>query len=239
MNQKIFSFLIVVLTLSVGLQAQQSLQITFQDTLVEGNAWVDGDLAGYAVVKNISNLPVEVAFKRIDENYTELTDSNAICWGLCFTTNISQNPVSFNRTIQPGATDTAIVHVYPDLDGYTRDGFIDYVLFDYYNPTDSVAFRINFKVNGQPLSQEELAGPSLSVYPNPVRDLLKVNYDLAFGEEAQFELINLVGSKVLSQTLDATKNYTEVDLSALRSGVYLYTLRVNGNLEISKKLVIE
>lgn len=239
MIRKIFSSLIVIFTLSIGLQAQQSLQIVFQDTLVEGNAWVDGDLAGYAVVKNVSQLPLEVAFKRIDANYTELTDSNAICWGLCFTTNISQNPVSFNRTIQPGETDTAIVHVYPDLDGYTRTGFIDYVLFDYYNPDDSIAFRIDFKVNGQPLGQEELRKPSVSVYPNPATDLLNVNYELAPGAKAQFELINIVGSKVLSAELDSRRSHTEIDLTNLNSGVYFYTLKVNGELAVSKKLVIK
>lgn len=239
MIRKIFSTLIVFSTLTIGAQAQQSLEITWQDTLVEGNAWVDGDLAGYAVVKNISSLPVEVAFKRIDANYTALTDSNAICWGLCFTTNISQNPVSFNRTIQPGATDTAIVHVYPDLDGYTRDGFIDYVLFDYYNPTDSVAFRIDFKVNGQPLNLVEAPKASLSVYPNPAKDFLKINYQVNSSDEAKFELINIVGARVLSKRLDAQKNKAEVDLSTLKPGVYFYTLKVNGSLQVSKKLVIE
>ena len=239
MIRKIFSALIVISTLSLGLRAQQSLQITFQDTLVVGNAWVDGDIAGYAIVKNVSNLPVEVALRRIDGNYNELTDSNAICWGLCFTTNISQNPPSFNRTIQPNGTDTAIMHVYPDLDGYTRSGPIDYVLFDYYNTTDSVAFRVNYQVNGVPLSIQELNKPSLSVYPNPAHDYLKVNYNLGSGEKAQFELINLVGSRVFSQDLNASDSEIEIDVRDLNAGIYFYTLKVNGELAVSKKLVIK
>ncbi len=236
--KKITLVLSVLLSGSLFLQAQQSLQITFQDTLVVGNAWVDNDLAGYAIVENVSNLPVEVALRRIDANYTELTDSNAICWGLCFTTNISQNPPSFNRTIQPGGTDTAIVHVYPDLDGYTRDGFIDYVLFDYYNPTDSVAFRVNFRVDGVPLSQAEFKNPEVSVYPNPADDFLRVKYDVNSNADNRFELINLVGARVYQTTLDAQQNEMEVDLSALNPGVYFYSLKSDGEVMVSKKLVI-
>lgn len=220
------------------MQAQQSLQIMSQDSLVVGNAWVDGDISGYAVVQNVSNLPVEVALKRIDANYTELTDSNAICWGLCFTTNISQNPPSYNKTIQPGETDTAYLHVYPDLDGYTRDGFIDYVLFDYYNPTDTVGFRVNYKVNGQPLGVQELRKPEISVYPNPADDFLRVQYTVKSGADNSFELINLVGAKVYQQKLDAQQSELELDLSALNPGVYFYTLKSDGEALVSRKLVI-
>lgn len=228
----------LLLTSSFFLQAQQSLQITYQDTLVTGNAYTDGDLPGYAIVKNVSAVPVEVALRRIDANYTELTDSNAICWGLCFTTNISQNPVSYNRTIQPGATDTAIVHVYPDKDGFTRDGFIDYVLFDYYNPTDSVAFRVNFRVDGKPLNLQEIIKPEISVYPNPADDFLRVQYQVKPNSQSSFELINILGARVYQRELDAQQSEIELDLSSLNAGVYFYTLKSEGEVKISRKLVI-
>lgn len=236
MNKKI-TLLALALFLSAGLlKAQLSLEIIHQDSTIVGNAWSDGDLPAHAVVKNISGLPVEVALKRIDGNYNELTDSNAICWGLCFTTNISQNPPSFNRTLQPGATDTAILHVYPDRDGYTRSGPIQYVLFDYYNPSDSVAFTVNYQVNGVPLSQKEVAKPELSVYPNPADDFLRVQYEVT--KDASFELINLVGAKVYSTRLDAQSTEMELDLSNLNPGVYFYTLKSEGKVVISRKLVI-
>jgi len=228
----------LLLCTSFMVNGQQSLQIVTQDSLVVGNAWTDGDLPGYAIVKNVSALPVEVALRRVDENYTELTDSNAICWGLCFTTNISQNPPSYNRTIQPGATDTAILHVYPDKDGFTRDGFIDYVLFDYYNPTDSVAFRMNFRVDGKPLSEAEVSKPEISVYPNPADDFLRVQYQVSSGSKNSFELINLVGARVYQTELNAQQNEMELDLSKLNPGVYFYSLKSDGEVIMSKKLVI-
>ena len=232
---------LLLLTICFGLTSvqAQSLQILkLADSTVVGNAWVDGDINTYAVVQNVSQLPVEVAFKRIDANYTELTDSNAICWGLCFTHDISQNPPGFNRVLQPGQTDTAIVHVYPDLDGYTRTGFIDYVLFDYFSPSDSVAFRVNYQVNGRPLSISETVKPELSVYPNPADDFLRIQYEVSAGSKAQFELINLVGAKVFETKLNSQSTEMEIDLSSLNPGVYFYTLKIDGEVNISKKLVI-
>lgn len=238
MTKKITLIAVLCFGLLSSSFAQLSLTIIQQDTLVTGNAWVDNDLAAYAVVENVGALPVEVALRRIDENYTTLTDSNAICWGLCFTTNISQNPASFNRVIQPGGTDTAIVHVYPDLDGYANSGAIQYVLFDYFNTTDSVAFTVNFEVTGI-LSEPEFDKPELNVYPNPAEDFLRIQYQVASNSKASFELINLVGARVFQQNLDANANELEIDLSDLNGGVYFYTLKVDGEVNISKKLVIK
>lgn len=235
--KKITVLLLVITTAFSGLRAQ-SLQMVKYDTLVVGNAWTDGDINTYAVVQNVSALPVEVALKRIDANYTELTDSNAICWGLCFTTNISQSPASFNRTIQPGETDTAIVHVYPDKDGYTRTGFIDYVLFDYYNPTDSVSFRVHYRVDGRPLAIQEQAKPDVSVYPNPADDFLRVQYQVGKGKDNTFELINLVGATVYQTALSADQTEIQLDLSDIRPGVYFYVLKGDGEVQMCKKLVV-
>lgn len=231
---------ILLLAITAGFSSlnAQSLQMVKFDTLVVGNAWTDGDINTYAVVKNISPLPVEVALKRIDANYTELTDSNAICWGLCFTTGISQNPPSYNRIIQPGETDTAIVHVYPDKDGYTRTGFIDYVLFDYYNPTDSVGFRVNYRVDGKPLTINEEVKPNVSVYPNPADDFLRVQYEVGTTSENTFELINLVGATVYQTKLNADQTEVQLDLSDIRPGVYFYVLKGDGEVQMCKKLVI-
>lgn len=233
--------LLFLLMLSVSLFAQNSLQVVKFDTLVQGNAWVDGDIFGYAVVKNVGSIPIEVAFKRIDENYTELTDSNAICWGLCFTTNISVNPPSFNRVIQPGETDTAITHVYPDLDGYTRSGSITYVFFDYFNPSlDTVAYTVNYQVNGVPLSQPELSRePTLSVYPNPTSEKIQVSYSAIGSSPAQFELLNIVGARVYARALENTNGEFTLPVGDLSPGVYFYTLSSKGQKLISKKLIVK
>ncbi|MCR9154952.1 MAG: T9SS type A sorting domain-containing protein [Bacteroidetes bacterium] len=228
----------LLLSTVFAVQAQQSLQIVSLDSIVVGNAYTDRDISGYAVIENISSVAVEVAFKRFDANYTELTDSNAICWGLCFTSSTSQNPPSFNKVLQPGDRDTAIYYVYPDQDGFTRDGFIDYSLFDYFNPSDSAGFRVNFRVDGKPLSQVELNKPTVSVYPNPADDFLIVQYQVSSSTKNTFELINLVGARVYHTNLDAQQNELEMDLTNLNPGIYFYSLKSDGEVLISKKLVI-
>lgn len=238
--KKFILSLILVPALFVSVLAQNSLQVDYYDTLVVGDATTTRDLYGIAIVKNVSSLPVEVAFKRIDRNYTALTDSNAICWGLCFTTDISVSPPAFNRILQPGESDTASMHVYPDGDGYTRTGDITYVFFDYFNPgVDTAAFTVSFKVEGQPIGlAEERSKAQMSVFPNPARNFINLNYQLGQAQSAQFELLNLAGAKVLTRTLNENNGQLRLSTENLPAGVYFYHLKINGKALVTKKLVI-
>ncbi len=217
----------------------QSLIVEQYDSLIVGDATTDNDIYSYSAVKNVSNDSVLVGFKRIDGNYNALTDSNAICWGICFIPSISIAPASFAQWIQPNDTAIAITHVYPDQDGYTREGDITYVFYNINDVNDTVDYTVTYKVNGIPLSNEEFERPSISVYPNPAQDFLNVNYSLGAGESGRFEMINLVGSKVYSTELSKEQSQLEINLSQLKAGVYFYSLRVNGETAISKKLVIK
>jgi hypothetical protein len=236
---KKFFLLMGIVFLNLGLVAQ-SLEILSFDTLVVGDATTSNDIFGYAVVRNNSSITQDVRFKRIDANYNALTDSNAICWGLCFTPNISVSPPAFTRQIAPGATDTAITHVYPDLDGFTREGSISYVFFNAFDPTDAITYSVKYRVEGMPIGQPELeAQTNLSVYPNPAQDIIRVDYRLGQSRQANFELINMVGSRVFSKTLQQSEGRFQLDLSQLSSGIYFYTLKTGSEVLHSRKLVVE
>lgn len=220
----------------------QSLQVTHLDSVVMGNAHHAGDIEGISVVKNISSDTLEVRFRRIDGNYNALTDSNAICWGLCFTTNISVSPLSFTKSMAPGARDTAITHVYPDKDGVGRTGSITYVYFVENSPTDSVAYSVRYEVTPD-LSTRELMPErrtSLEVFPNPAtQGNAQLDYELAnTTTAATFEMLNLVGEVVLRRSLEAKEGQLRLDLRGLAPGVYYYTLKQEGKSLSTKKLVI-
>lgn len=229
---------LILLFGSLSLSAQ-SLKMYSFDTLVVGDATTDGDIYGYATVENVSNIPIDVRFKRIDGNYNALTDSNAICWSLCFRPDISVSPLAFTRTLQPGDTGISITHVYPDRDGFTRQGDITYVFFNQYDASDSVAYTVTYRVNGQPIGLKEVQKPSVQIYPNPVQGHARVNFDLAGQSSGSFELINLVGSKVFQRNLRSETGYFELPVQRLSAGVYFYTLRSGGQVITTKKLVIE
>lgn len=220
----------------------QSLQVTYIDSLIMGNAYNDGDIEGISIVENTSSDTLEVRFKRIDGNYNALTDSNAICWGLCFTTNISVSPISFTRTIEPGGTDTAITHVYPDQDGIGRTGSITYVYFVKDAPNDSVAYSVRYEVTPDLSTQEraEENRSKLEIFPNPVNQgAAQLDYELANTvTEGSFEMLNLVGEVVLRRSLENKKGKLRLDLNNFAPGVYYYRLKQEGKSLSTRKLII-
>ncbi len=235
--------LTLVLAFTYTLSAQ-SLQIVTSksQTKVTGNAYTTNDLKADAVVKNISPVPVTILVKRIDRNYTNLTDSNAICWGLCFTPDISVSPVAFARTLQPDEESELgdfSAHVYPDLDGQYATGDITYVFFDMEDPQDSVAFTISYEVTPD-FSVAELEEPlELSVYPNPASTSFTINYDLGNNNSANFELVNVVGKTVYSTQLDRLASKKEVNVSQFTPGVYFYRLKNQGETLLTRKVIIK
>lgn len=234
----------IVLTLfslfaGAGLLAQ-SLQVVYLDSLVQGHAMTDGDISGIAVVENISADTVDVRLKRLDMNYNALTDSNAICWGLCFTPNISVSPPSFTRSIPPGEKDTAILHVYPDKDGRNRSGTITYVFFLSGTPNDSVAFNIEYEVlRDLSQAQFQVTAPRLEVYPNPVSGAqAQFRYHLPSGQEAYLEVRNLVGKTLVRRPLLRREGTFTLPTRGWAEGIYLYSLEMGGKILETKKMII-
>lgn len=214
----------------------QNLQLTFQDTAIVSNANSSAELVGYAYLKNNSGQDMDVMAKRIDKSYTVLTDSNAICWaGGCYIPSISQSP--FSLSIPAGATVTDFsAHVYPEGDGVVSAGPIRYVFFDENNPSDSVSFIINFAVT-QNFSIEEKFLPTVSVFPNPAKDFLKVELKNVNSNNAQFELIDMLGNRVFSKNIEGQRNF-ELDLSNVARGIYFYALKQDNITIATKKLVV-
>lgn len=236
--------LCILLSLAATYGSAQSLQIvsTLSDTLSEGNATTENDMESYIVVKNISSNPIDILVKRIDRNYNALTDSNAICWGICFAPDVSVAPSSFKQTLQPGEESGKydfVGHVYPDMDGIAREGDITYVFFDINNPNDSAAHTVTYKTT-QNFSVGESAGQNLvSVFPNPANDNVQVKYDLNRASKGSFELRNIVGSVVYQKNLKSSENSFSLNVSGLSPGVYFYVLKSSEKVLSTKKLVIK
>jgi PKD repeat protein len=78
----------------------------------------------------------------------------------------------------------------------------------------------------------ESAASSISVYPNPVKDVLNIESSMNI-QEVQF--VNLIGQVMKSQSTDARK--VVVNTSDLSSGVYTLKIKIN-NVFVNKKIVV-
>lgn len=244
--------LLLLIGLCGGILSAQSLGVYKADTLVVGDASATSDLVAKIQVKNISNSAVDVKVKRLDRNYNNLTDSNAVCWDICFQPDVSLSLTSI--TIQPGEVTSEGLfsgHVYPDKDGTSRKGPITYVFFDENNPSDSMAFTINYAVSDTMSGQQAFTQSfptvglvesnlksELKVYPNPASDELNVAYSLAQGKN-QFEIVSLLGKTVYKKNLEENSGKITLNLSRLDGGIYFYLLRHNGETMLTRKLIVE
>ncbi|OIQ20364.1 MAG: hypothetical protein BM549_10225 [Lacinutrix sp. MedPE-SW] len=82
------------------------------------------------------------------------------------------------------------------------------------------------------LSTENFENTEFSVYPNPASNGF-VNITTASNEAINVSVFDVLGKKVLSQTIN-----NRLNVSSLKSGVYILNLNQNG-ATTTKKLVIK
>jgi subtilisin family serine protease len=81
---------------------------------------------------------------------------------------------------------------------------------------------------------------SFSIYPNPFSDNATVNYDLSSLKfsNAELHITDMIGKQLKSIPLSGKKNSVTVSRSDLKSGVYFYSLIIDGKTVKTDKLVI-
>jgi uncharacterized protein YjdB len=80
---------------------------------------------------------------------------------------------------------------------------------------DGVSGSANISISGQAISVEDIAGKSLTLYPNPVSNRL---YIKNAGSISSFEIINLDGK--LMMKVQNNKDVISIDVSTLARGIY-------------------
>ena len=88
-------------------------------------------------------------------------------------------------------------------------------------------FVDNIQISNEPLSIEDVDGEVLSIFPNPVKDVLTINYDKAI---SQIDVYDVYGKLV--------KTFTTVDnsinVSDLASGVYMLNMQTEDGIVVRK-----
>jgi len=72
----------------------------------------------------------------------------------------------------------------------------------------------------------------IQLYPNPVTDILRLEYSGVLQGKVAVEIIDLSGRKVRTITLDT--QVTSIDMSSLINGVYILKISANGYCQVQK-----
>lgn len=78
-----------------------------------------------------------------------------------------------------------------------------------------------------------------TAYPNPASGFTNFDYQLSDkAKDARITLSDVFGSVIQEHKLSAQENKLKVNTSLLASGVYFYTLSLDGKMIITKKLIV-
>lgn len=186
-------------------------------------------------VKNIGSKAIDVKVKLYVKQM--LSGSSATyCWNVnCYDIS-SLNPDAASTI---NAADTA-KEFHCDFDPKGNYGTTEFMFtfFNKSNPNDSATVTINYEIN-EPTgikSFEELA-KSINTYPNPVNNLLYINYNFKAENKYTISIYDIVGKRLIDKELNINQNISSLEISDFKSGIYIWTLEINDIPVKSEKFI--
>ncbi len=190
-------------------------------------------MIGHASVTNTGSGTISVKVLRT-QNDTAAGHSSFFCWNTaCFPATTNESPFFLN--LNPGDIDTTLEAKLDPL-GHAGQSVVTYCFYDMDNPSDSTCVTFNF--NATPVGIDEIGSRALSVaYPNPADNYTVIGY-VAGSKNARLVVNNLLGATVKDINLAEKQSSYLLNTSDLRTGVYIYSLWLDGRMVASRKLVV-
>lgn len=189
-------------------------------------------------VLNTSSSAVSVKLSR--ELIQEIDGSrNNFCWGVqCygFGTDVSPQPA----IIEPGATESTF-HGYYEHQGNLGTTEIKYCFFDEFDDSDEVCITTTFRIEEEIIGVEEfeIKNELGNVSPNPMVGLSSFSYQFNnHSNNNRVVIYNLIGAVVKEFPLIASQGVVILNGQDFETGIYLYSLIVDGQKVSTKRLVV-
>lgn len=208
-------------------------------------------------VKNISNNSMSVYLKRYELNPIVDSTSSYFCWGAtCLgAAKTGNQPIRFGEPtdttiVSAGDTNKTLASYYEPNNYYTGTPFnklymygdmgFRYVVYDRNNPSDSASVVIVYNIiRTVGVNEISKINYDLNVGPNPAKDQINITYNIKENfNQQQLEVYNLLGNLVKVENLVNKSGQMNLNVSDLSSGIYFYSLRLDGISTESQKLVI-
>lgn len=232
---------IAMLFIVLGVSAQQSFRMTYQ-----GEEYVSNDTLRIEVVPgeeskafffltNITESPIDT-YIGYEQTFGEEGREFLMCFGNCtegnFAGPVTLNPneefTEFDIAYYPANTNTVIIKV-NIMKASATEGEYETLESFYVKYYDEVG-----------LEHAKATNLSLSAYPNPAVNNVKVSYSIpANYSNAEISVRNMVGKTV--KTIPAkvgVKSVMNINTAELPNGVYFYSIIADGVTISTKKLVV-
>ncbi len=216
--------------------AQNSLTIID----IDRNPWgsVESIIQTVGTVENTNGSgPIDVKVRRITIDTIPGTQ-NYFCWEQCYEPPTNESPTSL--TIPVGDRVSSFYGDYKPL-GNVGVSTLAYCFFDVNNEADSVCATVRYHaspVGIQDVFMGDESGVSES-YPNPATRVANINYALHQGwQKAELKVYSMLGSRVKTIKLKEDQGTLKMDVTSMPSGMYFYTLVVDGNDVNTRKMLV-
>ncbi|MPM33863.1 hypothetical protein SDC9_80444 [bioreactor metagenome] len=230
-----------VLTLSSAYA--QNLSLSYESSVLTPNEtiYIWGDSGYYNTiyshfkVTNNSSSAMDVLVRKTEISL-QAGSENSFCWGTCYIPSVYVSPTAVN--IGAGVSDSLSFSGDYKPQGVAGASTIMYTFFDKYNTNDSIAVIVVYNAGTASISDRPASVEFSNAFPNPASSFVNFNYELQGTSEADFVITDLLGSEIFSTKLQNEKNKLSVDVTNFNAGVYFYSLRVDGKLYFTRKLIV-
>jgi hypothetical protein len=144
--------------------------------------------------------------------------------------------------IEPGQTLNSFNVV---LDAGLASGVssVKYIAYSKSNPSEIFDIELNFVVEEKP-ERDYIYSSNIitlhTIYPNPVVDYAYVDYKLNDDQvKAKIIIHNILGNSLDEYVLLADENKVKLRAESLNSGIYFYTLYLDNESVVTRKLIVK
>lgn len=245
MMQKMKLITLIICLWLINLSAQE-IEVVVHETFKYEPVGIYEIIIDFEVI-NISN-EEQTVFEKRTVNDLPSGWTSSLCVGLyCFASwvdSIAAEP-PFEDPLQPGDTMASSMHVFTDTASLNiGTSYIQIEVGTFNNPNNRIT--IDFVITNDPsvdVKNEKIPTGYflLQNYPNPFNPTSKINYGIKEGGFVSLKVYNILGIEVATLVNGYKPAGTyEAFLNAakLSSGVYIYSLSVNGFRQ-TRKMILE
>jgi hypothetical protein len=224
---------LILSLLFVGSYLVQAQSFSVSNVYVSGNPLFL--LEGHATITNNSTAAKDVLVERTVNNLIS-GHVSYFCWFECYGSSVSLSP---DIITIPAGGNTSIFKAYVETNSLPGISMNTYCFFDQANTSDSVCVEYLFDgttgIADIPAGKNFISKP----FPNPASTSTSfyVNYTRD-SKNPRIKLFNMLGAEVKDVTVSENKSAIKINVSDLKSGIYFYSLYVNGKSVTTGKMMV-
>jgi len=211
------------------------------DTLkVNGDANEDL-IHAYIRIHNDSETLMQILARKVEIDTLPGT-FNTFCWnGACFPPFVYETETPL--LLEPGET-SASDDFYGEYAPEGQEGIsiIEYEFFSHDDGFETVKTTVIYDTEDTETYTQSPGDVQWSVsdpFPNPARNVVTFNHTIPHGTREAFILIqSITGATLKHIAIDPIRTNTQIDISNLKPGFYLYTFQMNGQPVAAGKIII-